>query len=934
MIIDEVPRLPLERRILTVFEVNWRLETCLLPLFQDLASIVIACLKSINPFPDETIVPRATLQLSADNVHRTELAWPEIRDCWIALAFAIVRYLREERKQGEFDQWTGQLGQLPLLSSDQAARLCYEKSLYALGEMDDESVHNQLAVWPEATADPAWQLRRAGILAEIGELREARSIAERTLTKLRTGLRHTTNDIPLLSREGWAMLLLHSLSVHDWAHGRGNQIDYRGRWEQLSRLGCDPWSELEELDSLLNQPVPRPKASPSQRARFQPGVYTSTLVFLEAFFDRLIPAYQHMRLMEEGPYPPNVGRTAAGGKLLQFAAEWLIPYDPVRAQTAACRLLDKSTIEGYLSRHRVAWLSLNDVERFFQLSVRTIEAVQRSAFSSGRRDNEALVKRAHDRMRTALEILSRVVVRIPAERLTDIWMRALQLYSSPIVRDSALLIEPLTELFKSLILASEIEELRHRLLELVALPIPGSPAFAVALPQIWPELSVDIQKRLATSRAIAAPESVDTTINLLLTEAESSNTQVCGRAILRLSVLYENGCLGPHAVRRLARVFWDGVNERTGLPKFWGFRNWGCLAMPEPRVGHAIRRFHRYALNSKLPAIEGGGIFDNLLIDWQNATRPLRESATRDQRRQYVEWTSADVSAMLGTMREWWETGGRAQSANVASTTHALTPLMRGQLRERITRILDILRFIVIPRLLRDSPIVVELFDFVGDIERHGYVVDAVLPALLLLRPNNETASRLRHSLAALDEERYLAAVRGLIYWLENQPSRQRSQQAPQLPTPPPDLLQELGTIVAGRRQPGLFYALNAVSTILRHMPETTDEQFRASVRIGLDYLLADTAYRSCEDPRERIPYDDVPVCRREAAQIAILLRKTFNDLSSIIDQWISQVRADPLPEVRQVIGELTSAPSPNSPKTDSSPPPGARTRHRARKRG
>ena len=201
----------------------------------------------------------------------------------------------------------------------------------------------------------------------------------------------------------------------------------------------------------------------------------------------------------------------------------------------------------------------------------------------------------------------------------------------------------------------------------------------------------------------------------------------------------------------------------------------------------------------------------------------MRAATNREFRPQYVDWSTADVEVMLKTMREWWETAGREQVDKVAADAHALTPLIRRPIEERINRMLQVLLLIIIPRVTLASAEAGELLDFVHDIEQHGFPVAVILPALLLLRPDDNTASNLRHSLASLDQQTYLFALRGLVYWLENRPSPQRPEQSPQLPAPPPDLTSRTrGTIVAGRAPTtGLLHlqlSTLRTSTILRYV--------------------------------------------------------------------------------------------------------------------
>ncbi|HEX5271549.1 MAG TPA: hypothetical protein VFW33_13725, partial [Gemmataceae bacterium] len=188
-----------------------------------------------------------------------------------------------------------------------------------------------------------------------------------------------------------------------------------------------------------------------------------------------------------------------------------------------------------------------------------------------------------------------------------------------------------------------------------------------------------------------------------------------------------------------------------------------------------------------------------------------------------------------------------------------------------------------------------------ADLEQHGMPVEAALPALLLLR-NEQILPRLRRALASSNTGRYVGALRGVLYWVEGHHLPRKGKAHPRLPPVPYDLLHEVGMIVAGRRQPGLLPALEVTEAVLDHSPEAADERFRLSVVVGLEYLLTEAAYRAAEDPDPRVPYDDVPECRRRAARIASLFRSLFDDDSAVVAQWIDAGRGDPLPEVRQAV--------------------------------
>jgi len=904
----QFPNLALEVRLLGLYEMNWRLETALVPLWTDLAAAITDCLDLINPFPGQIDLPKATITFLPDNADRKDPPWSEIRRCWLELAFALLRFHREERHEQEFTKWTDGLGAICAQRPDYLSRLCYERSLYALGQMDDEAARRALALWPSTVGDLFWALRRAAILAELGEAGEATALTESLLAHLRVGLRHSPEDIPSLSREGWAMCLLFGLYHHRASTGEGKRPDFRGRWRQLASYRCNPWEELEFFELRLNQPVPLPKPEFTEKPSFHPGEYTRSRSFLSDAPDRLIPAYQYMRLVEEATFPPFCGSIGLSGKTLRDVAGWFIRYDPVRTQTLICRLADKELIEQYFKRHRVAWLSPQAIIEFHTIAYRAVLAAHPKSFAIGARGEDALASRADRILYAGIEILARLTVRLGFEQLQPLWTLAVNLYHSPVLRQSPNLDRPLGNLFRSLILSCPRQDLEQRFRELMALPIPGSTSFSVAFPDSWPEVVGALTQRLSYLPPRSQTDEWVGITNSLLVAAGEAEPAVRGRAILRLWILHEYNYLTSSETERLGQVYWQKVNENSQLPDVRGLPRWICLVLPEPQPGLSVERFRQFAIVSNLPPAEGGIVdASGLLTDLLHATKiPGRELSRRSPRR-YVDWTASEAEALVDRMSEWWHAAGRAQVALVRSPLpHDL--FGDSAFDERMTAVLDVLRYIVIPRLPSVSPAADKVLNLVADMEQYGTAVEAVLPALLLLRQDPEAAPRLRRGLASADRARYVSALRGLIHWLEYQPPLGGQGEALALPPPPQDLLHELGGIIAGRRQPDLIYALDAAGAILKQSNDTIDEQFRQSLVIGLEYLFSETAYRSAEDPGERIPYDEVPIYRAKSAHIATLLHSKFHETAASIQKWIETAKSDPLPEVREVARAASAA--------------------------
>jgi hypothetical protein len=273
-LIKLLPKLDPVKRLGALSELNWRLEACLCPLWDNIAPEVDACLKTFNPYPrDFGELPDAQLVQGRDPMTGDD--WGSVRGRWFHLAVALLRFYREERRSADFRLLAERLERISELSPEQTARLRYEKGLFAIAYLDDEAAHAELRGWPTDTSDPAWDLRRAALVAELGDVERAESLVVAALNRLRAGSRLHPDHIPQLSREGWAMAFLDGVTFHR-DHGQGDARTRRAdRQQELEALDCDPWGLMSAFGRRVRGRDERPglrEVPLHRRAAAHPGV--------------------------------------------------------------------------------------------------------------------------------------------------------------------------------------------------------------------------------------------------------------------------------------------------------------------------------------------------------------------------------------------------------------------------------------------------------------------------------------------------------------------------------------------------------------------------------------------------------------------------------------------------------------------------------------
>ncbi len=893
-----------------LFELNWRLEIALVPIWNDLIVPIQKALAALNPFPESLKdFPQEAISPMTDPTSD----WHSLREQWTMLALGLLRLYREERETDQFQIWHKRLAGIPELQSSSKARLNYEFCLYSLSQMDDEAVTRNLSQWPASVNDSQWHIRRAGLLAEIGRPDDALAVVESILKFQRLGSADTVADIPWLSREGWALNLRSGLRFNI-SHRSGNPQWYSDheadrlsmiyRFRQLRPFGADPEDVKEFLGNQLQQPPPIENSSVTYQAGFEAGRVTRTTNFGgESPSDKLLPAYQFMRLCEESGIPPIAGNVILFEKTLIRAAEWFREtVEQVRTQSLMFRLLSDQVTTEYLSRHRIAALPIEQIQRWRSMAIGTIKAALPGA-GKGLRDETNEQRRARKRLATALTILSRVLVRDHNEGLNEIWAVADSLYREELVRNGITLADPFKSLITNLVQSTPLSVLKSKLLPLAKLSLHGEPSYSVRDPDRWPDPVQMIAERLV-SLSVRLNKTewrpvIDRHINLL----KSNEVKLRQAAMWRISLLNDMGLVSAEDQELIARSFWTPVTHGSELPfESWGFAT-AWLALSWPISGPtASDRVKEYILSYPLGDVYGGvvrpaNIFSLVLY----ASKRTRFG--RLQKRQFISWTAADIEQLIAKIIEWWNSYGKKRVAELQKPHFSLFD-DASVLREFFNGIWDVIREVIIPKLQINSDTARTVLAFVDEIHNAGLPVGAVLPAVLIVdrKRKVKVISQLRSEFAHASIDFYLSALRGIVYWASSKSANTRGGKL--LPPIPVELIRKVASSVELRRHDvnALKLSMDAALAILRGHEKIADKQFRDSLIVGLDYLYAETTYRQTADSNALIPYDRVPEIRVYCVQIASHLARLGSEKNTIIKRWMEAAINDALPEVRQCV--------------------------------
>ena len=181
------------------------MDKCLFPMLDTQITFLEATLNRYLPFADFDI-PLDTLSPSPDEMKEQELTRQVIRSMLNQLLLTMMRHYREDGLQ---DKWKDVCRKIEnakaALSPEHTAQFHYERALFALFTLNLPDLKERLSEWPEIDSLPLWSAKKAGLLAEIGQVDEAQSILEQGLERIRGGLNlmPTSTDYSLVSQESF-----------------------------------------------------------------------------------------------------------------------------------------------------------------------------------------------------------------------------------------------------------------------------------------------------------------------------------------------------------------------------------------------------------------------------------------------------------------------------------------------------------------------------------------------------------------------------------------------------------------------------------------------------------------------------------------------------------------------------------------------------------
>lgn len=183
-------------------ELNWRIETSMVPIFDDFREPFEAAVNRLFPIPSDDRPVSIPTVLASD---------PKSAASWTEVALALLRNARENYDEERWTALNDRIGVLVSTYPEFADRFRYEQALWKTWNLDVNGARTVIQDWTPSYHSPLARMWKAGLLAELDHLTESRSILRSVLGDVRRSILSTQGQrIDLLSMEGWCTYTFYS----------------------------------------------------------------------------------------------------------------------------------------------------------------------------------------------------------------------------------------------------------------------------------------------------------------------------------------------------------------------------------------------------------------------------------------------------------------------------------------------------------------------------------------------------------------------------------------------------------------------------------------------------------------------------------------------------------------------------------------------------
>lgn len=621
-----------------IYELNWRLEKCLFPIWNEMVPYCQKILNRYNLFPKEIAEKR---EINIESWSGDGINWEQYKKYWIQLSLALLRFYREENFDNEWILTQNTIQSIKQhLSADQLSRFYYEQILNAIFKMKHKEAKKILDEWPQNNIPVFWNAKRAMLLAEFGQGKEAANLLESSLLDIRRKLNLSPieDDYTWVSLEAYVMLQLKMVQYNiRWGpqvneEGAKDKTDgFNERWNDLLQFKCDPWGEQKYFDLMLQQPY-IPKNSLSVKNEFEIGRNTRSFTLGGTSKDFIV-AYTFLRYLEELAVPLSLSSINFDNKTINGVLERIRFVSPQWGIAILNRSKDEKVVDIIFDREQLLRFSITAIDAYINEYIKLFY--------------ELLPERKSNPIAKAFtNKVPYILSRLCAKCSDALKIEMFKIYQYMLKEELAL---PKSEkLLRNLIDTSSKEILIEAVRFLLDSPVLN-PERAISYTLNEPFDFLD-------SHHIKGILKLEKELFETLIDKAKESDGIRVNAIKRLMFLYNTQQLNKVQSEKMFDIIWGQVDAKDGFPKDTTFYHFAFINWPLPKGINAEALYKKYisendfnvqGLRTKEGISMSGGddrYTEELLYGSQTINKP-----------DGVIWSLKELENILVKCDAWWE---------------------------------------------------------------------------------------------------------------------------------------------------------------------------------------------------------------------------------------------------------------------------------------
>ncbi len=866
-----------------LYEFNWRIEKCLIPIYNDLIEHYESVINNYNPFPNQIKIKNA---ITPDSKNKKELDWEEITFKWFELQLSMMRFYREEGFHEKWQLIATRLSKLiEKFGPELQSRYFYERCLYSLFALNIAEVRKELESWTTNGSLPFWEAKRAGLLAEIGDVIKAEKILEASLKTIRNRLNLSpiVNDYSNVSKEAYIMQLLKYVKKAS-SYIRGVYFipediskSYTERWNTLVQYKCDPWSELKIFKIHLDK-EPVEFIEREKKHGFDIGRILITHHFGGTDKYALI-AFSYLKYIEEIGIPYRLPGITFGKEAAEGAIKHIAKYSPYWAFTTFVRIGDSKLADSIFDRKSISRMDSENIDR--QIN-EYLSVLEKSVSEIKNGDTFRNTTFAISLSTVIPEILSRLCIKSNHELKLKLLSYIKKVFASEI-RDRYRGIANLTKRLIKSFSKSDQYQIIPILLEFPILP---KLHHLIDNEYIDPFEYIEINKKIL--KKVQKIKIEDDKIKELM-EIAKKTPRERQNALNRLIKLWELDCLSKKQTDQLGELLWSKKEEKSGFPKDTKYYYFAFINLPHPSNVNPEQLLREYIYKTEFQ-IQANKQGKGVSMTGGNIRSFQEINGTSNSNINYT-WHKEDIRVLIKKSVEWWDADKKYLKEK--NTSHFFGSI-KEEFMERFTNLISLYSNIFGPNYkLIDESQKKELQRILNEFEEFRMLNNEATASCYYLLPRNKDKiyTKIYENLFSKSKSKIDDALKGVIKLIELNIDNIDN------------LVLTISEQIRNRSEIGLVSFIDVMTLVINDYPDFINDKIFTNMKIGLSHLISETEILS-QDSTEivinKISY------KIGAAKLTVALNNYFNwkriKIPEYINKWKTlRLNKNEFSEIRKI---------------------------------